>query len=66
MGAWNELSVSNGLLLKAHECAFPMSYMTDTSVISIKDMSELKNLLHSAQSSVYWPGIDADITEYVK
>ena len=65
-GARDELSTEEGLLMKGnHICIPPELY--DRSLHELHKMHlGIEKMQHRARATVYWPGIDADIVEYVK
>ena len=65
-GARDELSIEEGLLMKGnHICIPPELY--DRSLHELHEMHlGIEKMQHRASATVYWPGIDVDIVEYVK
>ena len=65
-GARDELTIDNGLLLKAERVCIPPELYQRT----LHDLHEghkgIEKMQHLAREKIYWPGLDADITEYVK
>ena len=59
-GAWDELLIHNGLLLKCSQFHIsPLTCTIGTWVALHKGHIRITKMQHSIQSSVYWPGIDA-------
>ena len=65
-GARDELSIEEGLLMKGnHICIPPELY--DRSLHELHEMHlGIEKMQHRTRATVYWPGIDADIVEYIK
>ena len=65
-GARDELSIEEGLLMKGNcICISPELY--DRSLHKLHEMHlGIEKMQHRARATVYWPGIDVDIVEYVK
>ena len=65
-GARDELSTEEGLLMKGNHICIP-SELYDRSLHELHKMHlGIEKMQHRARATVYWPGIDADIVEYVK
>ena len=64
-GTQDELTVENGILLKGHRvCIPPELYERMLSDLHSNHRGTEK-MRHFSQNTVYWPGIDADIADYV-
>ena len=65
-GARDELTIDNGLLLKGEGVCIPPELYQRT----LNDLHEghkgIAKMQHLTREKIYWPGMDADITEYVK
>ena len=65
-GARDELTIDNGLLLKGERVCIPPELYQRT----LHDLHEghkgIEKMQHLAREKIYWPGLDADIIEYVK
>ena len=65
-GARDELSIEEGLLMKGNCICIPPE-LYDRSLHKLQEMHlGIEKMQHRARATVYWPGIDADIVEYVK
>ena len=65
-GARDELSIEEGLLMKG-DCICIPPELYDRSLHELHEMHlGIEKMQHRARATVYWPGIDADIVEYVK
>ena len=65
-GATDELSIEEGLLLKGNRMCIPPE-LYDRSLHELHEMHlGIEKMQHRARATLYWPGIDTDIVEYVK
>ena len=65
-GARDELSIEEGLLMKGNHIHIPPE-LYDRSLHELHEMHlGIEKMQHRARATVYWPGIDVDIVEYVK
>ena len=65
-GARNELTIDNGLLLNSDRvCIPPKLYQRILSNLH-EGHKGIEMMQHLTREKIYWQGIDADITEYVK
>ena len=63
--ARDELSIEEGLLMKGNCICIPPE-LYDSSLHELHKMHlGIEKMQHRARATVYWPGIDADIVEYV-
>ena len=66
LGARHELSIEEGILLKG-DCLYIPPELYDRSLNELYNMHlGIEKMQHRARATLYWPGIDGDITEYVK
>ena len=65
-GARDELSIEEALLMKGNHICIPPEF-NDRSLHELHKIHlGIEKMQHRARATVYWPGIDADIVEYVK
>ena len=65
-GARDELTIEEGTLLK-EDCICIPPELYDGSLNELHDMHlGIEKMQHRARATIYWPGIEADIVEYVK
>ena len=65
-GGRDELSIEEDLLIKGDRiCILPELY--DRFLSNLHEAHQgIEKMQHMAKATVYWPGIDTDITEYAK
>ena len=65
-GARDERSIEESLLMKGNHICIPPK-LNDRSLHELHETHlGIEKMQHRAKATVYWPGIDADIVEYVK
>ena len=65
-GARDELSIEEGLIMKGNCICIPPE-LYDRSLHKLHKMHMgIEKIQHRARATLYWPGIDTDIVEYVK
>ena len=65
-GARDELTIEDGVLLKGnHVCIPPELYNRSLHELHETHLG-IEKMQHRARATMYWPGMDADIIEYVK
>ena len=65
-GARDELSIEEGLLMKGNCICIPPK-LYDRSLYELHEVHlGIEKMQHRARATLYWPGIDADIVEYVE
>ena len=64
-GTWDELTIENGILLKGERVCIPPELYERMLSDLHGNHRENKKMRHLSQTTVYWPGIDTDIADYV-
>ena len=64
-GAWEKLSINSGLLLKGTRVFIPLELLNCTLVDLHGEHQGINRMQAQVREAVYWPSIDADITDYV-
>ena len=64
-GTRNELTIENGVLLKEDRVCIPLELYERMLSDLHKNHRGINKMRHLSQTTVYWPGIDADIANYV-
>ena len=65
-GARDELSIEEGLLMKGNFICIPPE-LYDRSLHELHETHfGIEKMAHRARATLYWPGIEVDIAEYVK
>ena len=63
-GAWDELSIKSGLLFKGTRVCIPLELLSHTLADLHGAHQGINRMQAQMREAVYWPGIDADITDY--
>ena len=62
----DELMIEDGVLMKGNRICIPPE-LHDRTLYDLHDSHQgIEKMTHIARSNVYWPGIDADISDYVR
>ena len=65
-GLGDELTIEEGVLLKDNRVCIPPE-LYDRTPYDLHDSHQgIEKMTHTAKANMYWPGIDADIADYVK
>ena len=64
-GAWDELSIKAGLLIKGSCIYIPPELLDHTLSGLYRAQKGMEKMQAHAIEAAYWPGIDADIADYV-
>ena len=64
-GTWDELTVENGILLKGDSVCIPPELYERMLSDLHGNRRGIEKMRHLSQTTVYWPGLDAKITDYV-
>ena len=65
-GTRDELTVEDGVLLKGNRICIPTE-LYDMALHELHGSHQsIEKMIHFARSNIYWPGIDADIADYVR
>ena len=62
----DELTIEDGVLMKGNHICIPPELHDRTSYDLHDSHQGIEKMTHIARSNVYWPGIDADISDYVR
>ena len=62
---FRELSISDGLLLRGEKIVIPAELRPDVLAAAHEGHPGVVGMLRQLRQSVWWPGITADVTEYV-
>ena len=65
-GTRDELSVENGLLIKGDRICIPPELYERMLHVLHEGHKGIEKIQHLTRDKIYWQGMDADITEYVK
>ena len=63
---WDELTIENGILLKRDRVCIPPELYERMLSDLHGNHRGIEKMRHLSQTTVYWPGIEADIADYVK
>ena len=62
----DELTIEEGVLLKGNRVSIPPE-LHDRTLYDLNNSHQgIEKMTHVATANVYWPGIDADIANYIK
>ena len=62
----DKLMIEDGVLLKGNRICIPPE-LHDRTLYDLHDSHQgIEKMTHIARANVYWPGIDADITDHVR
>ena len=62
----DELTIEEGVLLKGNRVCIPPQ-LHDRTIYDLHNSPKgIEKMTHVARANVYWPGIDADIADYIK
>ena len=62
----DELTITDGVLFKGNRVCIPPE-LHDRTLYDLHDSHQgIEKIPHIARANVYWPGIDANITDYVR
>ena len=62
---FRELSISDGLLLRGKKVVIPVELRQDVLAAAHEGHPGVVSMLRQLRQSVWWPGMTADVTEYV-
>ena len=61
----DELSVQDGLIFKGQRCVIPLSPRTKIKEKLHGAHTGIQSCLRRARETVYWPGMNSDLTEHI-
>ena len=66
LGTRDELTIEDDVLLNGNRICIPPE-LHDRTLYGLHDSHQgIEKMMHLARSSIYWPGINTDITDYVR